>query len=249
MFPVLFCAARVDSGLPKLSPDDTAWISRLYPSASFATAYATISGTIFFSDGQTPAQGVNVIARQVDDTGTPQNESLRVAVSVVSGYRFTGNPGQTVTANYLPCSPAGSTNCPASGFLEGNPGSQFGSKNVGLAGTFDILVPAGASYTLQVESVDGDFSGGSSVGPLDPPFLLPGVPEFWDSNESAFDDTTASTPIPTSPGEIINNKNIILNGTQPRFDDFEDNGVAELFRGRLCPWLRDELIFDAAEAV
>ena len=87
------------------------------------------------------------------------------------------------------------------------------------------------------------------MGPLDPPFLLPGVPEFWDSNESAFDDTTASTPIPTSPGEIINNKNIILNGTQPRFDDFEDNGVAELFRGRLCPWLRDELIFDAAEAV
>ena len=249
MFPILFCAARVDSGLPKLSPDDTAWISRLYPSASFSTAYATISGTVFFSDGQSPAQGVNVIARQVDNPGTPQNESLRVAVSVVSGYRFTANPGQTVTANYVPCTPAGSNGCPASGFLAGNPGSQFGSKNSVLAGTFDIPVPAGLTYTLQVEAINPSFAGRSSVGPLDPPFPMPGVPEFWDSNESAFDDPTASTPIPTSPGEIINDKNIILNGTQPRFDNFEDNGVAELFRGQLCPRLCDELIFDTAEAV
>jgi hypothetical protein len=247
MFPVLFCAARVDSGLPKLSPDDTAWISRLYPSASFATAYATISGTIFFSDGQTPAQGVNVIARQVDDTGTSQNESLRVAVSVVSGYRFTGNPGQTVTANYLPCSPAGSTNCPPSGFLEANLGSQFGSRNVALAGTFDISVPAGASYTLQIEAVNPGFAGGSSVGPLDPPFPLPGgTPEFWNTDESAFDDPTASTAIPTSPGEVINNKNIILNGTQPRFDIFEDGG-AELLRNETIPWLRDEQVLAILE--
>ena len=240
MFPVLFCPARVDSGLPRLSPDDTAWISRLYPSASFATSYATISGTILFSDGQTPAQGINVIARQVDNSGTTQNESLRVAVSVVSGYRFTGNPGQTVTVNYLPCMPAGSTNCPASGFLEGNPGSQFGSRNVGVVGTFDISVPAGASYTLQVEAVYPSFAGGSSVGPLDPPFPLPGVPEFWNADESAFDDPTASTAIPTSPGEVITNKNIILNGTEPKFDVQEDDG-ARLFYENVIPSLRDDL--------
>jgi hypothetical protein len=247
MFPIIFCPARVDSGLPRLSPDDTAWISRLYPSASFATSYATISGTIFFSDGQTPAQGVNVIARQVDNSGTTQNESLRAAVSVVSGYRFTANPGQTVTANYLPCAPLGTTNCPASGFLEANPGSQFGSRNVGVAGTFDISVPAGASYTLQVEAVYPGFTGGSSVGPLDPPFWIPGgIPEFWNTDESAFDDPTASTPIPTAPGEIINNKNIILNGTPAKFDGNEDGG-AELFRDQEILWLRDQQSF-ATEA-
>jgi len=248
MFPILFCPARVDSGLPKLSTDDTAWISRIYPSASFATSYATISGTIFFSDGQTPAQGVNVIARQVDNTGTPQNESLRVAVSIVSGYRFSPNPGQTVTANYLPCTPPGSNGCPAGGFLEVNTGSQFGSRNVTFAGTFDIPVPAGSSYTLQVEAVDQDFSGGSSVGPLDPPFPLPGgIPEFWNTDESAFDDPTSSTAIPTSPGEVINNKNIILNGTQPRFDIFEDGG-AQLLRDGIIPGLPNECIFAKVEA-
>jgi hypothetical protein len=248
MFPVLFCPARVDSGLPKLSPDDTAWISKLYPSASFASSYATISGTILFSDGQTPAQGINVIARQVDDAGTPQNESIRVAVSVVSGYRFTGNPGQSVTANYLPCSPPGSNGCPAGGFLEANPGSQFGSRNVALAGTFDIPVPAGASYTIQIEGVDPDFAGGSSVGPLDPPLSLPGgVPEFWNTDESAFDDPTASTPIATTPGEVINDKNIILNGTPSRFDIFEDGG-AELLRDGIAPRLRSNSIFDVEEA-
>ena len=239
MFPILFCPARVDSGLPKLSTDDTTWISQLYPSASFATSFAKISGTIFFSDGQTPAQGINVIARQVDNPGTPQNESLRVAVSVVSGYRFTGNPGQSVTASYLPCAPVGVGTCPAGGFLEANPGSQFGSRNAALAGTFDIVVPAGNSYTLQIEAVDPEFTGGSSVGPLDPPFLLPGgSPEFWNTDESSFDDPTASTPIPTLPGDTINNKNVILNGTPGTFDDFEDGG-ASLWPDSVAP-LREE---------
>jgi hypothetical protein len=240
MFPVLFCPARVDSGLPKLSPDDTAWISKLYPSASFATAYATISGTVFFSDGEDGAQDVNVIARQVNDAGTPQDESQRVAVSVVSGYRFTGNPGQSVTANYLPCNPPGSNGCPASGFLSDNSGgSQFGSRNPALAGSFDIPVPAGASYTLEIEAIDSEFTGGSSVGPLESPFALPGVAEFWDSNESASDDPTAKTAIPTAPGEQINDKNIILNGTPPKFDSNEDSG-AELMYPQLMPWLREE---------
>ena len=47
MFPISFCQARLDAGLPQLSPDDKAWISRLYPGTTFAGSYATISGTIF----------------------------------------------------------------------------------------------------------------------------------------------------------------------------------------------------------
>src|SRR4051812_42623602 len=134
MFPYAYCQSRLSVGLPILSPDDMAWISKLYPSANFGTSDGTISGTILFSDGISGAQGVNVIARRVDDTGTTQDESLRTAVSVVSGYRFTGNPGQAVTG----------TN---------TGGDQTGSRTPALIGYFEIPVPAG-TYTLQVESVN-----------------------------------------------------------------------------------------------
>ncbi len=227
MFPIAFCQARVDVGLPQLAPDDLAWISRLYPGPGYATSYATISGTIYFSDGQTPTQGVNVIARQVDNSATPQNESLRIAVSAVSGYRFTGNPGQSVTSNYLPCSPPGRSGCPASGFFDDNSaGSLIGSRSAAVYGTYDLPVPAGASYRIEVESVFPNFTGGSSVGSLDPPVAVPGgILEFWDSQESSHDDPTASDVIPTSPGESLTGADIILNGTNPRFDQFEDGGA------------------------
>ncbi len=235
MFPISFCQARLDAGLPPLAPDDVAWISRLYPSATASTAYATISGTIFFSDGKSQAEDVNVVAREIDDPNTPQDESRRVAFSSVSGYRFTANPGQTVTAQYLPCN-VGQNGCPASGFLDNNSaGDELGSRNTSLIGSYDIPVLAGHSYTVEVESVDRDFTGGSSVGPFATPIPLPGVPEFWNLQESANDDPTASDPISTTPGQSITGTDIILNGTQPRFDQFEDGG-SELWYEQVKPW-------------
>ena len=76
MFPFAHCQARVDANnVPILAPDDIAWISKLYPEMvsnppsqiPFATQYTTISGTIFFSDGTSQAQGVNVIAHDASD--------------------------------------------------------------------------------------------------------------------------------------------------------------------------------------
>src|SRR5262249_52712692 len=99
MFPISFCQARKDAGLPVLAPDDISWISSLYPNTNTPDNYGTISGQIFFADEVTPFQGINVIARQVDDPNTAADESRRVAVSAVSGYLFTGNPGQSVTGN------------------------------------------------------------------------------------------------------------------------------------------------------
>jgi len=227
MFPFSFCQARLDAGLPQLAPDDAAWISRLYPSSTFATKYATISGTIFFSDGSTGVQGVNVVAREVNAGGTTANESLRNAVSVVSGYRFTSNPGQSVTAKYLACTPAGQNGCPPSGFADDNSaGSRFGSRNGAYYGSYDIPVPAGVSYTVEVESVFSAFLAGSSVGPLDPPIALPGgIPEKRNNQESSYDDPSASDPIPTSAGATVSGTDIILNGTDPTFDQFEDGGA------------------------
>jgi hypothetical protein len=207
MFPLLFCQARQPS-LPILAPDDIAWISEIYPETvnappnqvPYAPAYGYIEGTVYFSDGVTQAQGVNVIARQVDNAGTTQNESRRIAFSVVSGYRFTGSLGQNVTGT--------------------NPGSSFGSRSAPLVGYYRIPVTPG-TYRIQVESVDPDFASGSSVGPLNYPIPSPGPGEFWDSGESAVDNPATFTDITVTAGSTVSNINIILNGTAPRFDSFE----------------------------
>lgn len=205
MFPIEFCQSRKSAGLPILSPDDAAWISTLYPSGTFAANYGTLSGFVFFSDGITHTQGVNVIARLVDDPTTPQDESQRIAVSVVSGYLFTGNPGQSVTGN-------------------NTSGSSYGSRNPALIGYYEIPVPPG-TYTLQVETIDSSFMGGSDVGPLNPPVQLPGYAEYWHAFESAYDDVSQKDPVTVTAGQKISNLNFILNGTPPRFDPNEDGQV------------------------
>ena len=218
MFPVLgLCTAKTTAGLPILAVDDAAWISKLYPvsspppagKTSFNAAYGTIGGTVFFSDGVTPAQGVNVIARNV-------NLPRRNAASVVSGYLFTGNPGQTVTC-VNPAMPTAQT-C-------SNLGDPFGSHDPALIGHFEIPLPPG-TYTLQVESVFVGFAGGSSVGSLDPPIPAPGT---YSSAATVSVTAGATTTF-----------NITLQGTQPRFDAFES---ASLLAPYLQPiWLRREQI-------
>ena len=134
MFPFLLHDAMLSP-----SPDDIAWISRLYPAPGFATSHGTITGRVLFSDGESHAQLVNVIARQVDTGG---NQDRSTAVSNVSGYKFRIFHGNPITDP----APDG-----------------FGSTAPGDIGLFEIPVPAG-NYTIQVESIDAEFEDGSSVG-------------------------------------------------------------------------------------
>lgn len=191
MFPFAYCQARVDANnIPVLAPDDIAWISRLYPETvnnppsqiPFSSQYTTISGTIFFSDATSEVQGVNIIAHDATD-------SKGKAFSVVSGYLFTEIPGQSVTSQAPPW--------------------PFGTANAAFRGTFDIPVPAG-TYTLEFQSVDPHFFGGSSVGPLSRPAPMPGSPP-----------ATASTPFGVVVGTSSTGHSVVLIGTQPRFDAFE----------------------------
>jgi hypothetical protein len=208
MFPISFCQSRKSAGLPILAPDDIAWISKLYPNSSFSANYGTISGFVFFADGITLLQGVNVIARRVDDPSTPQDESKRIAVSVVSGFQFTGNPGQSITG-------------------DNTGGSSFGSRNPALIGYYEIPVPPG-TYTVQTENIGSHFTGGSRVGPLSPPAVTYAANEFWHQYESAYDDPTKADPLNVSAGQTVSNINFILNQTNPlllRFDPFEDGEV------------------------
>jgi hypothetical protein len=130
------------------------------------------------------------------------DESKRIAVSVVSGFSFTGNPGQSITG----------TN---------TSGSQFGSRNPALVGYYEIPVPPG-TYTIQTENIDSSFTGGSGVGPMDPPAVTYGAFEYWHNYESAFDDPSRRDPVSVVAGQKISNLNFILNQTPPRFDPFED---------------------------
>jgi len=223
MFPIIgLCPAKVTAGVPILAVDDAAWMSKLYPVVSpapagkttFASAYGSLSGTVYFSDGVTPAQDVNIIARNT-------NNSRRNAVSAVSGYLFTGNPGQTTTC-VNPAAPTADT-C-------SNPGDPFGSRDPALLGHFEIPLPPG-TYTLSAESVYEGFTGGSSVGPLDIPIPAPGT-------------MTSGSTVTVTAGATTT-FNITLQGTQPRFDSFES---AVLLSSPVpVRWLRREMLPEAEE--
>jgi hypothetical protein len=147
MFPFLI---HVSQGA--LAPDDIAWISRLYPQTgagtTFAGTHGTITGSVFFSDGQSHAKSVNVVARRVDAGG---NEDRRIAVSVISGFKFTSDLGNPILNTLA---------------------SPFGTILPGDIGLYEIPVPAG-SYTIEVESIDPEFVDGSSIG--DFPIAMPGT--------------------------------------------------------------------------
>jgi hypothetical protein len=207
MFPFLSCPARKSVGLPVLAPDDMAWISMLYPGTGFASTYGTIRGFVYFSDGITQFQGANVIAQKVDDPGTPADETRRVAVSVVSGLYFTGNPGQSITG-------------------DNTGGSSFGSRDPGVIGYYEIPVPPG-DYAVLVERIRLAFTGGSGVGPLDPPVAEGFSGEYWNQSESNSDSASLRDPISVSAGHTISDVNVIINSTPPRFDQYED-GIVDL---------------------
>jgi len=211
MFPVLVSVA-----MATLSTDDMAAVSELYPDPSFATTTGRIQGRIFFSDGTTPAQGYNVIARQVDDPLTPENESRRIAVSSVSGFRFTACVGNPVT-------PPPFNDC-------GTSITSFGSRDQTLIGFYDIPgLPAG-NYTVEVEAIHNSspnpFVDGSSVGPIGNlgfqfPLPLGTPPELWDALESDTDNPADSTPLVVTANSTLTGINIILNNTPPGLDAWE----------------------------
>lgn len=150
MFPFL-----VSDTQRSLSIDDVAWLSRLYPAggaSGFAATHGTITGTVYFSDGESHLQYANVIARRVEAGGS---EPRWLAVSSVSGYRFRACTPNTITNPDLDF-------CPPSGSL-----------NPAHIGLYEIPVPPG-SYTIEVEPIDPAFIDGSSVGPSDRPIAMPG---------------------------------------------------------------------------
>lgn len=206
MFPILVDGAAMSTP----ATDDIAGLSELYPDPSLDTSAGRITGHILFSDGVTPAQGYNVVVRQVDDPATMQDESKIIAVSNVSGDLFTPDEGNVLV--------------PVPGVTP-NP---FGSHDTALIGTFDIPGLPPGDYTVEVEALDDSFVLGSGAGPIGTylgfQFPMPGscTTEFWNNAESATDLCDASTPITVTAGSTTTGVDIILNGTGSRYDAYED---------------------------
>jgi hypothetical protein len=211
MFPVLIDEVTMST----LATDDIAWLSELYPETvsnppsqvPFAGTTGRITGHVFFSDGVTPAQGFNVIARQV---ASPRV----VAVSNVSGYLFTADAGN-------PVYPWG--------------GSEYGSRDPALIGVYDLPGLPPGDYTVEVEAIHNSepnpFVGGSSVGPIGNlgfqfplPSLLPPpcTPEYLVSGATATCNSTAATTVSVAPGSPVSTgTDVILINTPPRYDAWE----------------------------
>ena len=84
-----------------------------------------------------------------------------------------------------------------------------------LRGQYDIVGLPPGSYSLEIEQIDARFTGGSSVGPLDPPATLPGPPEWWNGpSEGATsppDDPDSLVPIQVAAGTSLEGIDVILN--------------------------------------
>lgn len=137
-----------------LSIDDIGWISKLYPAgggSGFAATHGTVTGTVYFSDGESHAKYVNVIARRVDSPGTGPDESLTRAASCVSGNKFRDFLGNPITEP------------------DPQPLGPFGSDNPAHIGFYEIPLPPG-NYMIEVESIHPELAdkgvGGDNFIPM-----------------------------------------------------------------------------------
>jgi hypothetical protein len=202
MFPILLPEARAE-----LKTDDKAFFSMLYPSNTFGSASGRLRGRVRFSDGQTQAQGYNVIARMVGD---PRS----TAVSCVSGYLYTAVPGNPFDPDVYETS------------------QFFGSQDQTLVGYFDILGLPPGEYTVEVEAINNSgsnpFVESSSVGPIGAEFpfqfSMPGTCtiQYLNRPSSPSDSCSDFSTVTVGAGEILDDVDIIFLGTSPRYDAWED---------------------------
>jgi len=180
-----------------LSTDDTTAISTLYPGATFATHFGTISGIVYFGDGTNHFQGANVVARRMVNPRITAASNVSGAFAQVDH----GNPAL------------------------GRSPSPFGSPDTTKRGEYTIPGLPPGPYVVEVESVDPSFVGGSNVGPVsDQRFVnipLPSVPECFGGPESNGDNPAFCQEINAGAGNVLFNNDFILNDLLATMDVFD----------------------------
>ncbi len=168
------CGATGGMCIPQpsvLRYDDIAALNRIYPittanigsfSGKVLTAANTVSikGTLKFASGM-GMQGVNVVARPLDENGNPV---YQYTATFVSGAYFNGNHGNAVTEWTD---------------SQGNALNMWGSSDAAMQGYFDlsdIPLPPGvqsATYQVTFEAIDALYMLEQVVGPYDEGSPLP----------------------------------------------------------------------------
>lgn len=206
--PVMFPFLLEISPEAILKTDDKSSVSMLYPSPTLGTATGRIRGHVLFADGKTPAQGYNVVARNLS---SPRS----TAVSSVSGFLYTPAAGNELVPNLV------------------DTYVYFGSRDPALIGYYEIPGLPPGEYTIEVEPIhnsgDTAFVGGSGVGPIGEylgfQFKMPGrcSPQYLHTPSSADDDCSDFSILNVNAGQDLNiNTDVIFLGTPPRYDAWED---------------------------
>ena len=157
--PISLCYPN--AAVPKM--DDITALARLYAGGSNPQATGRIYGSVYFTNSSGGAaqqmQGVNVIARLLDNNNNP---SRQYVVTSVSGFGFVGNAGNIITGY---------------NDANGQPFNRFGSSDTAVEGFYDLgqlTIPTGqttAQYQLSVEGLDPNWSWG--VEPYGPTQVAP----------------------------------------------------------------------------
>jgi hypothetical protein len=94
-----------------------------------------------------------------------------------------------------------------------------GSANPAQRGVFRIVGLPPGMYSVRVEEIHPMFTGGSGVGPLDPPARLVSEPEFYSgTHESNHEALNRIARVPVTAGAVVETVDIILNGSPPAND-------------------------------
>jgi hypothetical protein len=209
LFPFIFDApfgsqlaaqGFVDSGffIATLDMDTQNALSNLYPSADYFTNSGSIEGRVVIrtSSGDIPITGINVVARRIDQGVYPPP---------LGTLAFTSGPA--LDADGVPESPQ----------LQAATDSltTVSSAVTGLesgSGTYRIQgLPVG-NYLIEIQQINPQATGGSSIGPLGEQFPLP-FQEFYNgAGESATDNPADFTPVAVTVGQVTTGIDIILNG-------------------------------------
>jgi len=173
-----------DSQLLTLAADDVATLIRLYPAPGVLQVGSRLEGEIVAPVG----------------AGTPFQGANVILRSV--SQPFSEAYSSLSGSRYVPDVPSSSTRA-----LFGGPVSET------LRGSFSFLVAPG-TYTLEIEEVEPSFEGGSGIGPLVAPVLVPGNNEFWNESESsdpAADPPGLASEIVLMAGQLLSGVDILLN--------------------------------------
>lgn len=195
-----------DSGffIASLDLDTKNALSNLYPTQEYINSRGAISGRVVLRSGSTdiPINGVNVIARRIDQSGSypPALGTVAYTTSIT-----TDPDGVPMEPNLQPITDSLVTVSSAVTGLE------FGPGNYRIGG-----LPPG-QYIVEIQQINPNALDGSSIGPLFNQFPLPAEEFYNGPDESGLptDINSVFTPVVVAAGQNTSGIDIVFNGLSP----------------------------------